>query len=367
MISDNDIIIRPAKEDDGLEACKLLKKLGLNLPETDEEILLHWNRLWKNNPYYNKFNENIQYGWVMEYENKIVGFFGSIQRVYCLNSTPIRVSIASQWGVEKDFRTYTSLLCDQYFRNNICSLKIVTTAIKPTGRIFSKYDGKKIPNQNLDSVYMIPISLFKLIAVKIKNPFIKYFTLSLDKIFPWKFQYRFIKKNKNISKIQIGSSSKDLDIFFNRFYSETNGLFAVRTIEILKWHSESHNKKPKIKYFKYSENNEIKGFASISIGTVPENPDIIRFKIIDLLAETKAIKKSILKELIRYSYNENADIVEIHHPGFVNKNEIPLAIVLSRKHTHFPLYYQTNDIKLDEILRNKSNWNISSFDGDTSL
>jgi hypothetical protein len=367
MISEKDIIIRRAIENDGIEACKLLKKLGLHLPETDEDILRHWKRLWKLNPYYNQFNETIQYGWVMEHNKKIVGFFGSIPRVYYFNSKPIPVSIASQWGVEKDYRDFTSLLCDQYFKNNNCSLKIVTTAIKPTGNIFVRYGGKKVPNENLGLVYMIPISLFKVVAVKFKNPLIKSFFLLLNNWFPWGFQYKLIRRNKNITKIQIDSHSKELDLFLKNFHANTSGLVAARTSEIIKWFNSSAHSKPHKEYFIYSENNQIKGFAAISNENIPGTPDLLRFKIIDLLAESKPIKKAILKELVRYSYRKNADIVEIHHPGFVDKKEIPISIVLKRKHAHFPLYYQTTDKSFDGILQNTVNWNISSFDGDTSL
>jgi hypothetical protein len=176
-----------------------------------------------------------------------------------------------------------------------------------------------------------------------------------------------IRRNKNITRIQINSHSKELELFLNDFHANTNGLVAARTSEIIKWFDSGHHSKPNKEYFIYSENNKIKGFAAISSGNISGTPDILRFKIIDLLAESKPIKKAILKELVRYSYRKGADIVEIHHPGFVDKKEIPISIVLKRKHTHFPLYYQTTDKSFDGVLQNKLNWNISSFDGDTSL
>lgn len=367
MIDENELIIRPAEDRDGIEACRLLKKLGLQLPDSEKAILAHWNRLWKENPYYNQFDEPIQYGWVMEHEEKIVGFFGSIPRIYRWNSKPMAVSIASQWGVEKNYRAFTGLLCDRYFKNNSCSLKLVTTAIKPTGRIFERYGGKKVPDATLGSVYMVPISLFKLLGTKFKNPLLKSFLLFLDNWFPWKFQYKSIKKNNRIIPFQSDSPPEDLNLFFKEYHARTKGLVAARTSEIIKWHGLSRDNSSRKEYFIYTENNQIKGYASISSGSIPENPDILRFKIIDLIADSKAIKKSVLKELIRHSYRNNADIVEIHHPGFIDKKEIPLPIILRRKHPHFPLYYQVSKAVFDEELQDKVNWNISPFDGDTSL
>jgi len=367
MINSDEISIRLATDKDGLEICKLLKKLGLQLPDDTNGMISHWKRTWEQNPYYQTFKEEIVYGWVMEHNGRIVGFFGSIPRVYKLNSKLFRVSIASQWGVEKDFRSFTSLLCDRYFKENTLPLKLVTTAIKPTGRIFERYGGNKIPNENLGLVYMIPISLLKLISLKFKSNVAKSFFDILNNIFPWKFQYKIIRKNKNISEIRIESPPHDFDIFLNNFCDQRTGLVALRTTEIIKWHSSDNTNKSQKKHFVYSENEKTIGYASITWEYLKNDLNILRFKIIDVLALSLKVKKLILKELIRYTYQNKADILEIHHPGMIAKNEIPSLLVLQRKHNHFPLYYQTSDENLEEILKQENNWNMSPFDGDTSL
>lgn len=367
MIDREEIVIRPAAEGDGLAAIKLLKKLGLNLPDGDRDILAYWERLWRGNPYYKMFNEEIQYGWVMEHEGRIVGFFGSIPRIYYYNSKPMHVSIASQWGVEKEYRAFTSLLSDQYFEHNICDLKIVSTAIKPTGRIFDKYGGHKIPNEELDKVYMIPISLFKLMAIKYKSPLIKSTLHLFNKIIPWKIQYSLLKRNEKITQIQIAQAPDELDAFFKRYHATLSGLVAARTTEIIKWLGAGSSDRPGKACFVYREGDLISGFASIARENIAEDPNIRRYKITDLIAESAGIKTALLKELIRYAHRQNADILEIHHPGMISKDEIPLSIVMERKHAHFPLYYQTADKQLENKLQERSNWHISPFDGDTSL
>lgn len=367
MIEEKNLIIRPAEEKDGLEACRLLKRLGLTLPNTDREIWQHWERLWKRNPYYRLFDEQIQYGWVMEHNERIVGFFGSIPRIYYWNSKPVPVSIASQWGVEKEYRNHTSLLCDAYFQRNVCKIKLVTTAIKPTGRIFERYGGKKVPDDDLGVVYMIPISLFKLMGAKVKSRLIKALFRWLDRLFPRNFWYGLIGKHSQVLKIQKDRFPEDLDRFFRDYHAKVKGLVAARSTEILKWHASGRSDKPQKEYFIYAEDNRIIGYAAISREKVPDNPDIFRIKVIDLLADSKSIKKTLLKQLVRHAYTEKADIVEIHHPGFCEKSDIPFSLVLTRRHLHFPLFYQLEDKELGEALSDPNNWNISPFDGDTSL
>jgi len=367
MINSDEISIRLATKADGLEICKLLKQLGLQLPDDANEMISLWKRIWEQNPYYQIFKEDIVYGWVMEHNRTIVGFFGSIPRVYKLNSNLIPVSVASQWGVKKEFRSFTSLLCDKYFKENSLPLKLVTTAIKPTGRIFERYGGKKIPDAHMGLVYMVPISLLKLVSLKFQSNPAKSILNQLDKIIPWKFQYKLIKKKKQVSEIDIDSPPPDFDTFLNSFCNDTAGLLALRTIEIIKWHSSDHTNKSRKQHFTYSENGKTLGYASTTWEQVKDYPDILRFKLVDIIALSRKAKKLLLKELIRYAYQNNADILEIHHPGMVAKHEIPSFVVLQRKHNHFPLYYQTSDVLLEELLKEPGNWHISPFDGDTSL
>lgn len=366
MTENKDIQIRLAEREDAREISVLLKKLGLNLPNEIEKINQHWDRLWKNNPYYSYFNEKTLYGWVMLHNNNIVGFFGCIPRIYFLNSKPIPVAIASQWGVEKEYRTYTGLLCDKFFNENPIALKLVTTAIKPTGKIFEKYGGHKVPVAELDKVIMIPINLFKLIIHKYNKSIKKYLFKFLNYLIPWKLQFQLINKNKNISEIDFFSLPSDINEFFERYFKNVKGLVAYRSSDILKWYYSGGNRELTKKIFVYSLNNKTLGYASIINEPIKDNLELKRYKIIDLIAENTQIKKEMIKELIRISNETKIDILEIHHAGTISKDEIP-AFALNREYSQFPLYYQTTDNLVDNLLKDKNNWNISPFDGDTCL
>ena len=198
MIDSRSIEIRLANNDDKLAICNLLKLLGLQIPDEPAKVDSLWNKLWNDNPFYEHFNVPVTYGWVMVHEKKIVGFFGSIPRVYQWNNELIPVSIAGLWGVEKEFREHTKMLCDKFFYENPIDLKLVTTAIKPTGRIFEKYKGQKVPVPELDIVQMIPINLSKLIHFKLSGqrhlrPFVRLSGL-LNSI--WNLQFYTLKQNK---------------------------------------------------------------------------------------------------------------------------------------------------------------------------
>ena len=282
MITRNELNIRHAKSEDAIEVCKLLKKLGLNQP-ANQEAIQHWQRLWNENPFYKTFKLEHFYGWVMEHNGKIVGFFGNIPRTYSLNYKLIPVAIASQWGVKKEYREYTDLLSEKFFNENPITLKLVTTAIKPTGRIFEKFNGKRVPNNELDNVYMVPIDLFKLIQHKYTNSLLKFFIAFLSYIIPWKWKFRTIKKNNAIREIKIETAENNLEEFLNRFMNQSKGLIATRNLETLKWFYLGGIRRLEKKFFIYEEKNIITGFASIIEEPIEGNSSIKRFKVIDVV------------------------------------------------------------------------------------
>jgi hypothetical protein len=368
MINTENIIARSAKKDERFEIVKLLNRLGLKTVDVNNptQVNFQWDRNWDKNVSHDFFEDEINYGWVLEYDKKIVGFFGTLKRLYSLNGKLIPVSIASQWAIEKEFRTHTFMLSDKFFNDFPNQLKLVTTAIKPTGRIFEKYNGTKVPMPELGLVYMIPISIKKLASLKIKNTIAKKLSLLVLSLIPFKIKYFFIKKDSNLKLVNIENLPSDIDLFFNKVLKNIDGLIAVRNKKIIEWFYAPGVRNLEKKIFVYSLNGSTVGFCAIMHEPIDEDQDIIRFKIIDLLADNETIKKKMILQVVKYASQNNIDILEIHHPGLVSRNDIG-CFNLKREHKNFPFFYHTNDIAMQQLLSNKSFWNIMPFDGDTSL
>jgi len=370
MIEKDQVIIREATIEDAPRVSNMLMNLGLDQPgaEDVEKSREHWDRLWTNNPYYKIFNEPFLYGWVLEFNSDVVGFFGSIPRVYYFDGKPFAACIGSQWGVKKEFRSFTSMLSDKFFLENPISLKLATTAIKPAGKLFEKYGGKKMPLPEMQTVSMIPINLGNLISYKYENllskvSFIKPFFKILNL---WNLQFRLLPENKNFKKIDVNNLPKELDLFIDSVVKREKGLVASRQLDVLKWYYTGGNENFKKTIFLYYNHQKVAGYASLIDEPIKEKEKLKRYKIVDLIAENKEIKRSMIKELIRYSYKNKVDILELQYPGLIDKSEVP-AIILSRKLPQFSLYYQTTDEVLDTLLQDKKNWHIMPFDGDTCL
>lgn len=371
MIDASEIIIRPAKDEDAIPVCDLLRDLGLTLPPKSEaqKVMAHWRRMWTDNPYYKMYNEPVFYGWVMEHNKQIVGFFGTVPRVYYMKGQRVPVSIASNWGVKKEYRSHTSMLCDAYFNENPIAIKLVTTAIKPTGKIFERYNGKRVPDTSLDSVYIVPFNLPKLMALKFskgKLSFIAPLIRLMSAIPVWKLPFRF-EKDKGLEEVDVFNMPADYAAFADSFVKSNNAFMASRDVQSMQW-VYGHGKRDLLKkVFVYrNADNKIAGYASLIDEPIVGDSSFKRYKIGDLVALDAATKTAMLKSLIRYAADMKADVLEVHIPNTIRKEEIP-CFTLQRKVPSFPVFYHSSDDRIQEYLQNKNNWFISPYDGDTIL
>lgn len=370
MINEENLIIRTAVWEDAGTVTSLLAKLGLITP-AESQIEDHWKRVWHDNPYYRFFDDEVHYGWVMEYEGCTVGFFGSFPRIYHLNGKPFRATIATQWGVEKEFRKYTDLLCRKFFNENPIPTKLVTTAIKPTGKIFERYDGCPVPSPDLTTVYMVPLRLERLLALKsssyIKQPLIlKWLRSSLQVITaPWRWHYRFLKKSNNVSELNVASAGQDFEEFWQTYLKQSSGLVACRSLPSIQWFYKGGFRNLSSNVFVYKKDGKIEGYMSLMKEPVKDGT-LSRYKIIDLLALSADVKEALVKYAIRYCYDMKADVLEFHLTGLLQKKDIPV-FTLSRQVPSWPFYFQTSDPELKALLKKEDMWQTSSYDGDVAL
>ena len=129
--------LREAKISDLGPIIQLIQDLGLEVGSNQEDFIKKWYLYSVDNPANNE--KQFPFGWVLELNAKIVGYFGSIHRKYHFGSQNISVAVASTWAVQKDFRSQVPFLCQSFFEQSDIDLFLVTTAIKPTVKIFERF------------------------------------------------------------------------------------------------------------------------------------------------------------------------------------------------------------------------------------
>lgn len=370
MINISDISVRKSTNLDVFPIFELLKKYGMGSRNiiSSNEVISNWKRYSIDNPFYNYFSEEVLFGWVLEHNNKIVGFFGSIPRIYHLNNEMVPVSVASQWVIEKEYRKYSYLLKDKYFLDNPIATKLVTSASNATGKIFENYHGFKVPCNSLQNVYVIPLNLTKSLEfIFSKYPLLKWFLTRISKIIPWQLQFKKIPLKYTLKQYQINNNSQQLKQFWDLYLKKNNKFIASRNLETMNWYYNSGKLYQNIiSLVLYNSLNEIEAFASVIDAPVIGNDNLKRYILIDILVHNPKFKRDILKGVLKYLYQNNVDILEIQLPGMVKRIDIP-AISLIRKLANFPAYFQTSCINIETYLKNSTNWQLSCFDGDSTL
>ena len=93
--------VREAKISDLGSIIQLIQDLGLEVGSNQEDVIKKWYLYSVDNPANNE--KQFPFGWVLEVNAKIVGYFGTIHRKYHFGSQNISVAVASTWAVQKDF------------------------------------------------------------------------------------------------------------------------------------------------------------------------------------------------------------------------------------------------------------------------
>lgn len=375
MNESKEIIVRAAVKADTIAIADVLRNEGLSLPPANNQQLVidHWERLWDKNPYYKQMDATVFYGWVLEQGSTIVGFFGYLPRVYYLEQKKVTVYIASNWAILKPFRKFAYLLCDAFFNSYPNQLKLTTTAITPTGKIFSMFKGKQFPDPSMHAAYVIPLRIEKLVKTKFPVSPVIYsllrpLLLAGNFFLPVSFQSRVLWSGGKLTRFMIEDLPADFEQFWLTYLKQTKGLLASRDTETMRWVYADVKKENRKHLFIYRSGNDqsIHGYASLIEEPVVMNPEIKRYKIGDILALSDSAKRKMIRELIRYSLLNGADLLEIHLVGNVNRKDIP-SYHIERKTASFPVYYHTQDAELSVLLSNNNNWLLTPYDGDTIL
>ncbi len=126
--------LREAKISDLGPIIQLIQDLGLEVGSNQEDVIKKWYLYSVDNPANNE--KQFPFGWVLEKDMDIVGFFGSIPRRYNFEGKRLNVAIGSSWVIHENFRRNIRLLCQSFFDQSNIDLYLATTAIKPVGKIF---------------------------------------------------------------------------------------------------------------------------------------------------------------------------------------------------------------------------------------
>ncbi len=354
-----------------------LKRLNL---QTGSDASAHsrWVKFWRDNPAVRGRSTSPSLGWVLEFEHEIVGFFGNLPRRYRLGPVDVRVSVATSWAVQKEFRSHTKLLSAAYFAQTDVDILMVTTAIKPTARIFSNFSSHPMPQADYGEVLFWVINsrqfLFSaLLKTRIRKNLATVLSYTLSPLLGLVKALRirscsFRGGHLQVTKCELDSIDLDFDDLWRRKLTEKPRLFASRQAEDMRWATSLAALSHEMSLLVYRADGRLQGYILLAKERAAHIP-LQRAKVIDLFVvdDDLEIMSALLAAAFADAEKSGCDVFEIiGFPGNLR--------ALFRSHRPFtrwypchPFYFKALSAEMASTLQATSAWYPSPFDGDSFL
>jgi len=370
--------LRAATFDDCVEATALLVRLGLTMPEGNEAIRAYFNNLWNTNPAIQAAKSNPALGWVLEDAGKIVGFFGNVPLLYEFAGQPVIVSDASLWGVDENYRTEAPRLADAYFGQTNVDLLMVTTAIKPTRRIFERHGASMVAQPDLDQVLFWVIDGGGFVRAGLRKKghggMASFFGGILGGMVLNArlrlFGRRPFAALDGITIIRPDEIDAGFDDLWQRKCGEYPArVLANRSAAALKWHFSvgRYSEKARVICLR-GPDKRLLGYAAVVREDAPDI-GLKRLKIADLFVagDDGAMVTALLAAAYEYGMAQRCHVLEL-----VGLPETLRQCALSHKPLDrqlptFPFFYKVINPKLEAPLAEAGGWYLSPYDGDSTL
>jgi len=368
--------LREATFDDAQEATKLLRNLGLIMPMGEAAIDAHWRRLWIDNPAMKGDGDKPLLGWVLEDQGKMVGFFGNIPLLYSYGERQVIVADASQWGVEKDYRGQTSRLAEAYFSQAHVDLLLVTTGIKPTGRLFEQYGAHPIPQPDYDQVLYWPVDGGGFLRATLRKKNAPATLVSLlggigglliDSVMAIS-RRRPKGEASSVEVIGIDDIDDSFDHLWQTKQSEAAKLLACRSAACLRWHFGAKGMAERSQILVYRQDGALTGYAVVVQEDAP-NIGLKRLKIVDffIAGDNEQVLEALLAKAYQLVRQTGCHVLEVIGLPVLLRTQVLRHRPFVRRMPTWPLYYKACDDYLTGVLDLEAAWYVTPYDGDTSL
>jgi hypothetical protein len=369
--------VHAAKLEDAIAITEFLVQLGLSMPEGKNNILAHWDALWRNNPALKHHGEKPELGWILKDDLKIVGFFGNIPQVSYFKGSPVRVSSARAWAVNKSYRNQTNNLCEAFFNQAGADVVLISSANAPAGKRCLEFGASAMPQPDYEKILFWVLNASSFLRAGLKKKGYGGITalgggllgaIALNARMRLG-GHRPFSALDGISIKMIDEIDHSFDVLWGEKLKESPDQFlACRNAETLRW------------YFKLSQSfsetrvvchNSEAGLDGYAILVREDAPDIglKRLKISDLFVSNNdpAIIDALLTASYEYGLARNCDVLEVIGLEKPLRTQILKHKPFSRQMAVFPFYFKALREDLITPLSKNKCWSVSAYDGDTAL
>jgi hypothetical protein len=343
-----------------------IKKL-INRNNNFIPALSQWSSIWTKNT---NFRQNKPDGEVLCNRERIVGFHSTLYKKSVLKNKEYKISISSNWVVDKKYRKYSLLLLNRFFQKE-SDIYLTTTANSEVAKIWESFGASYIQPENTRKVYYKIFNSNKFISAYFKKKKFNYLIFLFTFVFAFFLKIlnkpRFVVKNSNTIKIQSMTDQTSYLNTFNHTYEKNLKVPSEkRGGSSLFWNLNIIKNGKNIHLQKILYNRMQIGYLVI-VGKKEKKINLNRAYLAEIRIEKKYYKfiNSILNEISIYAKKQKYDLLEFrnlnnHVYKKMNKDNFFL-----REYSHSPYLIRFNK-KFSKKFINyyKKKFEISYLDGD---
>lgn len=361
--------IRGACLDDYPQIAELESRYALETKTREE-----WEHLWVNNPVYIQVAGNWPMGWVLEGANqKIVGYIGNIPLHYELNGKRYLTATSRAWVVDSEYRSYSLLLLDYFFAQKNVDLYLTTSLNSEAFEGFQAFAPIPVPVGDWDHsrFWITNHPGFVASWLRMKNvPLAKALSYPLSVITLARDQsgIRSPQPNGKWELQFCAGFDERFDTFWDQLKRRRQVLLGARSREVLQWHFKYALMRYEAWIICLCEQSRVMAY-SIFYRQDNTKLGLKRMRLADFqtLGDDNSLLLPMLSCVLDRCRKTGIHMLEIVGISPENAQLVDKAGPYRRKLSSWLSFYKTNNPQLAESLADTTSWDLSCFDGDTSL
>lgn len=374
-MADREPVLREVLLEDCDAVAALKQRVGMSLDSQQ-----NWQRLWKNNPALSVRHLKLSMGWVLEVEDRIVGYIGSIPLLCRYGDETLLAAAATGFAVDPahQHRGYGTSLASAFFKQGNVDMLLNTTANEAAGRIFQLFRGSAVPQKGYDKVlfwvldpcgFLTAVLRWKKINPALERISGKLFGILLrGDIAVRKRSPYMITRSTDVGLLDIDDIGDEFDDLWCRKLHEGKRLLSYRTAEVLRWHFEKPVTGHKAKVVCSYVSGKLAGYAVI-MREDSTQIGLTRSRIVDIFAERDdpQVIDQLLLASYEYAKDDGSHVLEMIGFPRAIREQFLTCNPYSRKLPSWPYFYKVLNGSVGKQLENEDAWYACSFDGDASL
>jgi len=344
------------------------------LPKDNQE---HWCRLWQQNPAMAVAKSQLSMGWVLETTQGIVGYQGSIPRLYQFGGRTLVAAVGTSLVIEPAYRARCIGMMASFYQQPGVDLFLMTFASPSVVELSKALHAKALNQYCCDKKLfwvLDPHRFTKALAAKLGlgrgmvavGTFLGSSVLRADTL---RRGPRGHLTNKfGVTEIEVRDIGDEFQVLWQRKLTEVPRLLVDRTPGSLRWHFTIPGSSSTATVLCCHRFERLVGYAIVRHTIDPET-GMRRAMLADILVEKD--DSSVMGALLEAAYS-NATVSGDHCFEVVGLPRNIRRILMRwnpyvRAYPTDPLIYKTADQALDRTLTDENAWYAGPLDGDTTL